>query len=74
MITISNTNAHIAGSLGKKTFLLLPRGKGSLWYWISKKGRSIWYPKIEIIEQEEVGSWQPVIKKLQKKIKENFNE
>ena len=34
VITISNTNAHIAGSLGKKTFLLLPKGKGRLWYWI----------------------------------------
>ena len=70
VITISNTNAHIAGSLGKRTFLLLPRGKGRLWYWISNKGRSVWYPNIDIIEQEQVGDWQPVITKLQKKVKE----
>ena len=37
IITISNSNAHISGALGKKTFLLLPKGKGSLWYWTSKK-------------------------------------
>ena len=74
VITISNTNAHIAGSLGKKTFLLLPKGKGRLWYWISNKGRSVWYPKIEVIEQEQVGDWQPVIKKLQKKVKAIINE
>ena len=70
IITISNTNAHIAGSLGKRTFLLLPKGKGRLWYWVSNKGRSVWYPKIDIIEQEQVGDWQPVIKTLQKKVKE----
>ena len=74
VITISNTNAHIAGSLGKKTFLILPKGKGRLWYWISKKKRSIWYPKIEIIEQEETGNWKYVIKKLQKKVKEYLIE
>ena len=28
IITCSNLNAHIAGALGKKTFLLLPLGKG----------------------------------------------
>ena len=74
VITISNTNAHIAGSLGKKTFLLLPKGKGRLWYWISEKSRSVWYPKIEIVEQEEVGDWQTVIKQLQKKVKEHLIE
>ena len=72
VITISNTNAHFAGSLGKKTFLLLPKGKGRLWYWISNKGRSVWYPNIDIIEQEQVGDWQPVIRKLRKKVKENL--
>ena len=74
VITISNTNAHIAGSLGKKTFLLLPKGKGRLWYWITKKKKSVWYPKIEIVEQEEVGRWQTVIKKLQKKVREHLIE
>ena len=70
IITISNTTAHMAGSLGKKTFLLLPKGKGRLWYWMSNKGRSVWYPTIEIIEQEQVGDWKTVIRKLQKKVKE----
>ena len=70
VITISNTNAHIAGSIGKKTFLLLPKGKGRLWYWISNKGRSVWYPNIDITEQEQVGEWEPVVRKLLKKVKE----
>ena len=33
IITCSNVNAHISGALGKKTFLLLPLGKGRLSNW-----------------------------------------
>ena len=74
IITISNSNAHISGALGKKTFLLLPKGKGSLWYWTSQNYKSVWYPSIQIIEQEEPGSWDEAIIKLSKIIKENTSE
>ena len=74
IITISNTNAHISGALGKKTFLLLPRGKGKLWYWNSYNGKSLWYPSIEIIEQKSPGEWKPVIDKLLNKLKDYKSE
>ena len=72
VITVSNTNAHISGALGKKTFLLLPKGKGRLWYWSSKNNKSLWYPSIEVIEQNVAGSWNSVINKLSKLVKENL--
>ena len=72
VITISNSNAHFSGALGKETYLLLPKGKGKLWYWTSSNNRSIWYPSVEIIEQEEPGSWDKVIKTVEQKIKEKF--
>ena len=62
IITVSNTNAHIAGALGKKTLLLLPKGKGRLWYWSSNKNNSLWYSSVEILEQSFPGEWEPVIK------------
>jgi ADP-heptose:LPS heptosyltransferase len=74
VITVSNSNAHISGALGKKTFLLLPKGKGRLWYWTSQNYKSVWYPSIQIIEQEEPGSWDEAIIKLSKIIKENTSE
>ena len=70
VITISNSNAHFSGALGKETYLLLPKGQGKLWYWTSSKNKSIWYPSVEIIEQEKPGSWNKVIKKLKQKIQE----
>jgi len=74
IITISNTNAHIAGALGKKTFLLLPRGKGRFWYWNAYNEKSLWYPSIEIIEQNSPGQWKPVINKLLNKLKDYKSE
>ena len=71
VITVSNTNAHISGALGKKTFLLLPKGKGRLWYWTSKGNKSLWYPSIEVVEQNVAGSWNSAINKLSKLVKEN---
>tara|TARA_X000000950_G_C13870018_1_gene642472 strand:+ start:78 stop:2024 length:1947 start_codon:yes stop_codon:yes gene_type:complete len=68
IITVSNTNAHIAGALGKKTFLLLPKGKGRLWYWSFSKNKSDWYSSIEVIEQDFPGEWKPVIKKVGEKV------
>ena len=73
VITVSNTNAHISGAIGKTTYLLLPKGKGKLWYWSSKKNRSIWYNSIRVIEQKTVDIWDDPINKLKKIIEEQIN-
>ena len=73
VITVSNTNAHISGALGKDTFLLLPKGKGKLWYWSSHKDRCLWYNSIQIIKQKNIDCWDYPIEKLKKIIKERTN-
>ena len=74
VITVSNTNAHLSGALGKKTYLLLPKGKGRLWYWSSENNKSNWYPSIEILQQNVVGSWKDVVTNLSKTLKDNLIE
>jgi len=74
IITVSNTNAHIAGALGKKTFLLLPKGKGRLWYWSSTKNQSLWYSSIEVIEQDFPGEWETVINEVKTKVRGYISE
>ena len=74
VITVSNSNAHLSGALGKETFLLLPKGKGKLWYWTSEKQKSIWYPSIEVIEQEISGSWDRAVIELRSIIKGKVSE
>ena len=64
VVTSSNVTAHIAGALGKKTFLFLPLGRGKLWYWHEEGGKSLWYPSIKIFTAESPGKWGKVFKKI----------
>ena len=68
VITCSNLNAHMAGALNKKTYLLLPLGKGRLWNWGSTKDRSVWYPSVKIFQQLKPGDWSDPIVKVKKEI------
>lgn len=59
VITCSNSTAHLAGALGKETYLLVPFGRGRHWYWshIGDDGRSLWYPSVQVIPQTIPGDW-----------------
>ena len=60
VITCSNTTAHLAGALGKRTILLLPN-KYSFWYW-GKGDTTQWYPSVEIIRRDSKG-WRSAVHK-----------
>jgi len=51
IITTSNVTAHIAGSMGKETYLLRLYDS-RLWYWHECNGNCLWYPTIKIIFQK----------------------
>lgn len=68
VITISNSTAHLAGALGKPTLLLLPSGKGQLWYWTEVDSRIPWYPSIEVFRQDKVGDWEFALQSLQRRL------
>ena len=64
VITTSNSTAHLAGALGKSTLLLLPSGKGQLWYWAEINGTIPWYPSIRAFRQHDVGNWQKPLQEI----------
>ena len=69
IISISNTNAHIAGKMGIKTILLLPLNDGKLWYWGPNSDEDIiWYPSIKPLRQKKEGDWLAPINMLEKEI------
>jgi hypothetical protein len=48
VVTASNVNAHIAGAIGVPTTLAY-KGGAPFHYWVpGPKGRSLWYPSVEI--------------------------
>ena len=73
VVTSSNVTVHISGSLGKKTFLLVPNDNGKLWYWHDKHSRSIWYPSVQIFNQLSNGGWKKSLKDVYEKILKEFS-
>ena len=75
VITISNTSAHMAGAIGKETYLMCPSGKGLLWYWSNQtNGKCLWYPSIHIHEQNLPGKWFDVVESIKLVIEKKINE
>ena len=73
MINISNTNAHLSGAIGKKTYLLLPTPAGRFWYWENNYNeKNIWYPSIEIFTQKAPYDWSDPVERLYNKIKLDY--
>jgi hypothetical protein len=75
VLTVSNTTAHIAGALGKPTFVMLPKGEGRLWFWVNRHARrSMWYPTVEVFEQPKHGEWDDVVSNIAVSIAERYRD
>ena len=73
VITIGNTNAHIAAAIGKPTHLLLPKGRGNYWYWENEcNSKNLWYSSIIKYQQTKIDDWKDPINQLSIKLK-NLN-
>jgi tetratricopeptide (TPR) repeat protein len=63
IVTTSNLTAHLAGALGKITFLLVPYSAGRIWYWHEERISS-WYPSISLYSQDQNFKWNGAIKNI----------
>jgi tetratricopeptide (TPR) repeat protein len=73
IVTSSCVTAHLAGALGKNTYLLVPySGAGRMWYWHEGLKTSLWYPSIQIFSQAESGDWSVPINEIKEKIVEEI--
>ncbi len=62
VVTVDTAVAHIAGSVGVKTYLLI--GKKAIdWRWGTAEGPTCWYPNTEMLLQKEAGNWREVIER-----------
>lgn len=56
VITIDTSVAHLAGSLGAPTWILLPALDGD-WRWLRDREDSPWYPSARLFRQPRPGDW-----------------
>ena len=71
VITIHNSTAHLAGSLGKKTCIII--AKNARWLWLIKRNESIWYPAATLFRQKKMGDWNCVINSIGIELKKITN-
>jgi ADP-heptose:LPS heptosyltransferase len=68
VVTVSNTTAHLAGALGKPTWVLVPLGHSRIWYWFEDQTESPFYPRVHVWHQANAQSWADLIAQATKQI------
>jgi len=61
IVTVSNTTAHVAGSLGLNCTVLAAPGRGLFWYWGAEGETTPWYPSLRILRRPIDGRWESQI-------------
>ena len=59
VVTIDTSIAHLAGALGKRTFLMLPYSP--CFRWMFNRDDTPWYPATRLFRQTRPGEWSDVV-------------
>jgi hypothetical protein len=70
VITIDTSVAHLAGALGKETWVILPYAAD--WRWLDDREDCLWYSSVRLFRQPTNGDWatpvQRVVQELAKRL------
>jgi tetratricopeptide (TPR) repeat protein len=62
VVAVDTSVAHLAASLGRSTFLLIPRFPD--WRWGEGRTDSPWYPSLRLFRQQQFGRWDEPMTEL----------
>lgn len=66
VISVDTSLIHLAGAMGKKSFLILPLI--SEWRWLLDRRDSPWYDSIKIFRQTDMDDWVSVVGRIKKEL------
>jgi tetratricopeptide (TPR) repeat protein len=72
VISVDTAVAHLAATLGKPTWLMLPYA--SEWRWLLEREDTPWYPTMRIFRQRNRGDWVEVLERMVAELKRRFHE
>jgi hypothetical protein len=70
VITSDTSVAHLAGGMGKTTWLLLKKVPD--WRWGLEGDTTFWYPSMRLFRQSEHGNWHGVMVRLAEALQNHF--
>ena len=70
VITVDTSVAHLAGALGRRTWLLLPFAAD--WRWLLRRQDSPWYPTMRLFRQNRMGDWSGVVAEVANALAQEF--
>jgi hypothetical protein len=62
ILTVDTMIAHLAGALGKPTWLMLKHSPD--WRWCPHLRNTDWYPSFNVVTQPAPGQWEPVVRQV----------
>lgn len=65
VVTTSNVTAHLAGSIGKRTYLVYLSANPPFHYWATDgAGRCHWYPSLTIVTARDMDTWEKALRRI----------
>ena len=71
VVSTSNVTIHLAGALGKETWVLLPY-VANFW-WLLDRTDSIWYPTLKLYRQKKFQDWHGALDLINEDMSDFFN-
>ena len=62
VVSVDTSVAHLAGAIGKTTFIVLPYS--SDWRWLLNRDDSPWYDSVTLYRQSTEMLWSPVLSRV----------
>lgn len=67
IVSVDTANAHLAGAMGKKVFLLL--NAAPCWRWMRERADTPWYDSVRLFRQKVPGDWAGVVSDVREAIR-----